>query len=259
MAEPEAVVLVHGLWTHGMVMWLMARRIARCGYRTACWSYPSMRSTLTENAQSLARYCASLDAHRVHFVGHSMGGLVVLRMLESPQKFPAGRVVLTGTPYGGSYAARRLARLMARREQTVAAAVAGTVFLFACGSSAVAELHRIGGPGRWAALVVLLFVRFLGRRVLGGLRRRQVVDGAALQMREARVARDAEHPRHELAVVLERRFVFQHLHEHVLYEILGRRAIARHTQAIAVDPRVMALEQRREGHGAAAADLPHQL
>lgn len=111
MAEPEAVVLVHGLWTHGMVMWLMARRIARCGYRTACWSYPSMRSTLTENAQSLARYCASLAAPRVHFVGHSMGGLVVLRMLESPQKFAAGRVVLTGTPYGGSYAARRLARL----------------------------------------------------------------------------------------------------------------------------------------------------
>lgn len=111
MAEPEAVVLVHGLWTHGVVMWVMARRIARCGYRTASWSYPSMRSTLTENAESLALYCTRLAAPRVHFVGHSMGGLVVLRMLESPQKFPAGRVVLTGTPYGGSYVARRLARL----------------------------------------------------------------------------------------------------------------------------------------------------
>jgi hypothetical protein len=111
MAEPEAVVLVHGLWTHGMVMWLMGRRIARCGYHTACWSYPSMRSSLTENAESLALYCTRLAAPRVNFVGHSMGGLVVLRMLESPQKFASGRVVLTGTPYGGSHTARRLARL----------------------------------------------------------------------------------------------------------------------------------------------------
>jgi hypothetical protein len=86
-----------------------------------------------------------------------------------------------------------------------------------------------------------------------------VVARAALQVRKARISGDAEHPRHELAVILERGLVLQHLHEYVLDEILGRRAIAGHAQAIAVDPRVMTLEQRREGHGAAAADLPHQL
>jgi pimeloyl-ACP methyl ester carboxylesterase len=111
MTERETVILVHGLWTHGVVMWLMARRIARYGYRTASWSYPSMRRTLSENAESLAQYCRGFAAPRVHFIGHSMGGLVVLRMLESPREFEIGRVVLTGTPYGGSYAARRLARL----------------------------------------------------------------------------------------------------------------------------------------------------
>ena len=111
MAERETFILVHGLWTHGVVMWLMARRIARCGYRTACWSYPSMRRSLTENAESLALHCTKLAVPRVHFVGHSMGGLVMLRMLELQTEFAVGRVVLTGTPYGGSYAARRFARM----------------------------------------------------------------------------------------------------------------------------------------------------
>ena len=78
-------------------------------------------------------------------------------------------------------------------------------------------------------------------------------------MSEACIAADAEHPRHELAVVLERRFVLQHLHEYVLHQVFGGRAIARHPQAVAVQARVVALEQRRERRRAAAADLPHQF
>ncbi|MGQ0750000.1 MAG: esterase/lipase family protein [Betaproteobacteria bacterium] len=111
MTERETVILVHGLWVHGVVMSLMRRRIARCGYPSLCWSYPSMRRTLTENAERLALFCRTLGAQRLHFVGHSMGGLVVLRMLESMREFVTGRVVLAGTPYGGSYAARRFARI----------------------------------------------------------------------------------------------------------------------------------------------------
>ncbi len=107
----EAVVLVHGLWVHGLAMELMRRRIARCGYRALAYSYPSMRLTLTENAQRLARYCRELAAPRVNLVGHSMGGLIVLRALESAAGFTPGRVVLTATPFVESFAARRLARL----------------------------------------------------------------------------------------------------------------------------------------------------
>lgn len=116
MAEPEAVILVHGLWVHGVVMSLMKRRIERCGYRARCYSYPSMSCTLNDNAERLARYCGGIAASRLHFVGHSMGGLVVLRMLEAARPFTAGRVVLAGTPYGGSYAARRLMRLPGGRK-----------------------------------------------------------------------------------------------------------------------------------------------
>ena len=107
----ETVVLVHGLWVHGIAMELMRRRVARCGYRALAYSYPSMRLTLAENAERLQRYCRDIAAPRLHFVGHSLGGLIILRMLERAQGLPPGRAVLLGSPVAGSLAARRLARL----------------------------------------------------------------------------------------------------------------------------------------------------
>jgi pimeloyl-ACP methyl ester carboxylesterase len=107
----EVVVLVHGLWVHGIAMELMRRRVARCGYRALAYSYPSMRLTLAENAERFARFCRNIVAPRLHFVGHSLGGLIILRMLERTPGLPAGRVVLAGAPVAGCLAARRLARL----------------------------------------------------------------------------------------------------------------------------------------------------
>ena len=107
----DAVVLVHGLWVHGAVMLLLKRRIARAGYRAFVYSYPTLRLTLTENAQRLARYCRDIPAPRMHFVGHSLGGLIVLRMLELDGRCPPGRVVLAGVPFTGSHAAHRLSAL----------------------------------------------------------------------------------------------------------------------------------------------------
>ncbi len=107
----DTVVLVHGLWVHGIVMELMRRRVSRHGYRALAYSYPSVRLTLAENAERFARYCRELAAPRLHFVGHSLGGLIVLRMLERAAGLEPGRIVLIGTPVAGSLAAQRLARL----------------------------------------------------------------------------------------------------------------------------------------------------
>lgn len=108
--ESEKVVLVHGLWVHGIAMSLMRRRLERGGYRVFAYSYPSVRLTFAENVARLARYCHDVGALRSHFVGHSLGGLIVLRMLERAPGIAPGRVVLAGVPVGGSEAARRLAR-----------------------------------------------------------------------------------------------------------------------------------------------------
>ena len=104
----DTVVLVHGLWVHGIAMELMRRRVARAGYHGLAYSYPSMRLTLTENADRFVRYLRELTASRLHLVGHSLGGLIVLRTLELANSLAPGRIVLAGTPFGGSFAARRL-------------------------------------------------------------------------------------------------------------------------------------------------------
>ncbi len=111
MATPvEPVIIIHGLWVHGLAMGWLARRIAQDGFTTHTYSYPTVRLTLSENAERFARYCKKLGAPRLHIVAHSMGGLVALKMLENNPGFRCGRLLLLGTPYTGSFAAERLAR-----------------------------------------------------------------------------------------------------------------------------------------------------
>jgi pimeloyl-ACP methyl ester carboxylesterase len=107
MPVKEQVVLVHGLWMHGMVMAWMARRIEHHGYTVHCYSYPTVRLNLAENASRLAAFCDSLGARPLHLVGHSLGGLLIARMLDEPHQLDIGRVVFLGSPYTGSFAARR--------------------------------------------------------------------------------------------------------------------------------------------------------
>lgn len=111
-----AVVLVHGLWMRGWVLALLGRRLAACGFRPSSFSYSSLRGELDDNARSLARFVEEIGAPTVHLIGHSLGGLVILRMLEIAASPTVGRVVLLGSPYMDSVAARRLARVpLARR------------------------------------------------------------------------------------------------------------------------------------------------
>lgn len=111
MPANEHVVLVHGLWMHGSLMMWMARRIARAGYEVHRYSYPSVRMSLAENARRLAAFCHTLDAHPLHLVGHSLGGLLIARMLDEPHRLDVGRVVFLGAPFVDIHAARRLARV----------------------------------------------------------------------------------------------------------------------------------------------------
>lgn len=111
MAPGETVLLVHGLWMHGVAMALMQRRLARGGYAVRPYSYPTVRSTLGENAQRLRSYCDSLACDKLHFVAHSMGGLVALKAAGLLIPDTRGRIVLIGTPFADCYSGHQLQRL----------------------------------------------------------------------------------------------------------------------------------------------------
>lgn len=109
-APPDAVVLVHGLWTGPWVMAWLGRQLAGHGLRVHRFGYPSVREALGGNASALARFAAGLGAPRLHWVGHSLGGILILRALL--EGAPAGgRVVMLGSPLTGSAAAARLDRI----------------------------------------------------------------------------------------------------------------------------------------------------
>ena len=107
--------MVHGLWVNSMLMRLLGYRIRHCGFDVAYFSYDSVRATLEQNAARLSRFAAALSANTVHWVGHSLGGIVILKMLEQCPEPRTGRIVLMGSPSAGSYAARALAKTAAGR------------------------------------------------------------------------------------------------------------------------------------------------
>lgn len=111
-ATPE-VVLVHGLWAPALVMAPLAARLAAQGFRCHLFRYAGRGHTLDASAERLRRF--ALQVGRAHFVGHSLGGLVVVQALDADARIEVGRVVLLGTPARGSFSGRRLARSMLGR------------------------------------------------------------------------------------------------------------------------------------------------
>ena len=107
---PDTVVLVHGVWMTGLEMRPLARRLRACGYDTVVFSYRSLLQPLAHNAARLADRVRQQDAPTVHLVGHSLGGLVILRALQDHPNLINGRIVLLGSPVNGSVIARRVQR-----------------------------------------------------------------------------------------------------------------------------------------------------
>jgi len=108
----EAVVYVHGLWMSGGESLLLRRRLSReFGMDVHPFRYATASSTMTEITSRLQSFVRGLEASRLHFVGHSLGGLVIYRFLERYPKQPPGRVVFLGTPSVASRAAVQAAHI----------------------------------------------------------------------------------------------------------------------------------------------------
>ena len=107
----ETVILIHGLWMHGIVLLPYQHWLRRAGFVAYRFSYPSWRDGLADNARLLAGYVQATPGPVIHLVAHSLGGLVALRMLAEHGTARIGRVVLLGTPYAQCHCGFTVARL----------------------------------------------------------------------------------------------------------------------------------------------------
>lgn len=111
MNPAATVVLVHGLWMHPVVFAALRRHLARAGFATLAWPYPSVRGRLAANADALAAFLATLPADPLHLVGHSLGGVVIANALARHPDPRVRRIVLMGPPWAASRCATALLRL----------------------------------------------------------------------------------------------------------------------------------------------------
>lgn len=104
-APRDGVILLHGFagWPGRMAR--LERDCVAAGWATLSPYYPSWARPHPHNLARLqARIAHFADEvpGKVHFVGHSMGGLMIRALLNQWRPARMGQVVMIGTPQGGS-------------------------------------------------------------------------------------------------------------------------------------------------------------
>ncbi len=139
------VILVHGMWMPGAVMlYLKIRLESEHGLISRLFNYPSILGSLDENAELLAELVREQSAP-VHLVGHSLGGIVALRMLTLDLQAKVERIVCMGSPLSGSSAANDLSQYDWAQNVLGKSVAEGVVEKSASEwAAAVAERHEVG-------------------------------------------------------------------------------------------------------------------
>jgi pimeloyl-ACP methyl ester carboxylesterase len=101
----DQVVLLHGLGRTESAMLILENSLAGAGFEVHNIGYPSNDATpdqLVAQVTAAIDDCCASSGRTVHFVGHSLGGLLIRAYLARGLPENLGRVVLLGTPNHGS-------------------------------------------------------------------------------------------------------------------------------------------------------------
>lgn len=115
----EKVVLVHGFCRTSRNMSYLNTYLRRAGYTTFAPTLPTLCGSLEECTMEFTRAFQLLrkDYDRIHFVAHSMGGLIVRLFLSLHEVDKLGRCVLIATPNNGTDLAVQAKKLCSRSLQ----------------------------------------------------------------------------------------------------------------------------------------------
>ena len=111
MGNTSRVVCLHGIWMVGAGMMYVKHRLETDnGFQADLFDYAPVTETLNDVANKLADFIAERGDGPTHLVGHSLGGVVALRMLAVRPDIRIDRVVCLGSPLCGSRAAFHLSQ-----------------------------------------------------------------------------------------------------------------------------------------------------
>lgn len=109
----EVVVLIHGLMRSYWSMKSLNTYLESQGYQVYYYSYPSTKYTISEHAVHLSKFIQQVMANnpgaKVHFVTHSIGGIILreaLPKLDKAHFAHVGYLVMLAPPNQGSFLAK---------------------------------------------------------------------------------------------------------------------------------------------------------
>lgn len=106
----ELVVLIHGIKDKPYIMWKLQKGLQNSGYSVISLHYPSVAADMDSIVQVIhSKLTPRLrEYNKIHFVTHSLGGIVIRAYLKKHEQPNFGRMVMIAPPNKGAIMAERL-------------------------------------------------------------------------------------------------------------------------------------------------------